>query len=65
MKTSFISLAALLAMSSFAAHAEDAQWEGTLSVPTQNLVTRVEKRVVMPDQIDFALPKFKATYSAT
>jgi pimeloyl-ACP methyl ester carboxylesterase len=89
MKTSFISLAALLAMSTLAAHAEDAQgywrgsvanalpvslqftksadgqWEGTLSVPTQNLVTRVEKLVVTPDQIDFALPKFKATYSAT
>lgn len=43
----------------------DAPWEATLSVPTQGLVTKVEKVVVTPEQVSFALPKLNASYSAT
>jgi len=43
----------------------EGKWEGTLSVPTQNLVAKVDQLVVTPEQIDFALPKFNATYTAT
>lgn len=43
----------------------DGPWEATLSVPAQNLVTRVEDVTVTPDRIGFALPRLKASYAAT
>ena len=43
----------------------DGQWEATLSVPAQNLVTRVENVTVTPEKIGFALPRLKASYAAT
>lgn len=43
----------------------DGPWEATLSVPTQGLVAKVEKLVVTPEQVSFALPRFKASYAAT
>lgn len=43
----------------------DGPWEGTLSVPTQGVVSKVEKLVVTPGQVSFALPRFNASYAAT
>ena len=45
--------------------AADGKWEATLSVPAQNLVTKVEDVTVAPDKIGFALPRLKASYAAT
>lgn len=42
----------------------DGRWEATLSVPAQNLVTKVEDVVVTPDQVAFALPRLRASYKA-
>ncbi|MFL6660316.1 MAG: alpha/beta hydrolase family protein [Massilia sp.] len=44
--------------------AADGQWEATLSVPSQNLVTKVEKVIVTPEHIGFALPQLHASYAA-
>lgn len=89
MKRILTSMAALLAVSTTAAQAEDAQgvwtgsignnlrvivqfekpangpWEARLSVPAQNLKTRVEDVSVTPERIGFALPRLKASYAAT
>jgi len=43
----------------------EGKWEATLSVPAQNLVTRVDDVSVMPDRIGFALNKLRASYAAT
>lgn len=43
----------------------DGKWEATLSVPAQNLVTKVEDVTVTPDRIGFALSKLRASYAAT
>jgi fermentation-respiration switch protein FrsA (DUF1100 family) len=88
MKTMFIGTAAVLAMLTAPAKAEDAEgtwsgsianslrvvvqfhkpadgrWEATLSVPAQNLVTKVEEVVVTPDQVGFTLPRLRASYKA-
>ncbi|GAB3416333.1 lysophospholipase [Massilia agilis] len=40
-------------------------WEASISVPAQNLKSKVEDVVVTPDRIAFALPRFKASYQAT
>jgi fermentation-respiration switch protein FrsA (DUF1100 family) len=88
MKTMLIGTAAVLAMLTAQAKAEDAEgywsgsianslrvvvqfhkpadgrWEATLSVPAQNLVTKVEDLVVTPDQVGFALPRLRASYKA-
>jgi pimeloyl-ACP methyl ester carboxylesterase len=42
----------------------DGRWEATLSVPAQNLVTKVDDVVVTPDQVGFTLPRLKASYKA-
>lgn len=89
MKSTFFGVAALLAMTSTHALAEDAQgywtgkignalqvnvqfkqpaggqWEATLHVPAQGLKAKVDAVTVTPDQISFALPKFRASYAAT
>lgn len=43
----------------------EGKWEATLSVPAQNLVTKVDDVSVMPDRIGFALNKLRASYAAT
>jgi pimeloyl-ACP methyl ester carboxylesterase len=43
----------------------EGKWEATLSVPAQNLVTRVDDVSVTPDRIGFALNKLRASYAAT
>ena len=58
-------IANALAVSVQFEQAADGHWEATLSVPSQNLVTKVDKVEVTPDRISFALPKFKASYAAT
>lgn len=45
--------------------AADGKWEATLSVPAQNLVTKVENVSVAPDKIGFELTKLRASYAAT
>jgi pimeloyl-ACP methyl ester carboxylesterase len=42
----------------------DGGWQGTLSVPQQGLVTKVDNLVVTPDQVSFALLKLNASYAA-
>jgi len=42
----------------------DGRWEATLSVPAQNLVTKVDDVVVTPDQVGFTLPRLRASYKA-
>ncbi|MES2900284.1 MAG: alpha/beta fold hydrolase [Pseudomonadota bacterium] len=42
----------------------DSRWEGTLSVPQQNVKTKVENLVVTPEQLSFSLAKFNATFAA-
>jgi len=43
----------------------EGKWEATLSVPAQNLVTKVEDVTVTPDKIGFALSRLGASYAAT
>jgi len=43
----------------------DGKWEATMSVPAQNLVTKVENVSVTPDKIGFELTKLRASYAAT
>lgn len=43
----------------------DGKWEATLSAPSQNSTSKVEDVVVTLDHVSFALPKYKASYSAT
>ena len=43
----------------------DGKWEATMSVPAQNLVTKVENVTVAPDRIGFELTKLRASYAAT
>ena len=45
--------------------AADGKWEATMSVPAQNLVTKVENVTVTPDKIGFELTKLRASYAAT
>ncbi len=47
------------------AKAADGKWEATMSVPAQNLVTKVENVSVTPDKIGFELTKLRASYAAT
>ncbi|MES2324933.1 MAG: alpha/beta fold hydrolase [Pseudomonadota bacterium] len=42
----------------------DGPWVGTMSVPQQQLVRKVQNLVVTPDQVSFALAEFNASYSA-
>lgn len=44
--------------------AADGRWEGKLSVPKQGMEAKVEKLVVTPDQISFALAGINAGYTA-
>ncbi len=39
-------------------------WEGTLTVPQQDLVTKVDRLVVTDEQVSFALLRLNATYTA-
>ncbi|MDN4059807.1 alpha/beta fold hydrolase [Massilia sp. YIM B02769] len=43
----------------------EGKWEATMSVPAQNLVTKVDDVSVAPDRIGFALNKLRASYAAT
>ena len=45
--------------------AADGKLEATMSVPAQNLVTKVENVTVTPDKIGFELTKLRASYAAT
>ncbi|MES3023256.1 MAG: alpha/beta fold hydrolase [Pseudomonadota bacterium] len=42
----------------------DSRWDGSLSVPEQNLKAKVENLVVTPEQLSFSLAKFNATFAA-
>ncbi|QNA87780.1 alpha/beta fold hydrolase [Massilia sp. Dwa41.01b] len=43
----------------------DGPWQASITVPAQNFSAPVENVVVTPEQVSFALPRLKATYSAT
>ena len=43
----------------------DGKWEATMSVPTQNLMTKVENVTVTADKIGFELTRLRASYAAT
>lgn len=42
----------------------EGRWQATMSVPKQHLETEVEDLVVTPEQVSFALPRFRASYTA-
>jgi len=43
----------------------DGKWEATMSVPAQNLVTKVDNVSVTPERIGFELTRLRASYAAT
>lgn len=42
----------------------EGRWDGTLTVPEQNLKAKVDSLIVTPELISFSLPKFNASYAA-
>jgi len=59
------SIANALKVSVHFAKSNDNVWEATITVPSQNLVARVDQVMVTPERISFKMAKLKASYAAT
>ena len=59
------SIANALKVSVHFAKSNDNVWEATITVPSQNLVARVDQVVVTPERVSFKMTKLNASYAAS